>query len=62
MVERLSRPGIDLVLGLGEANASRRCADNDCDNDAAYYVLTDKVSSVYVCDEHLDGAVEDAQA
>lgn len=62
MVDRLSRPGVDLVLRLGDANASCRCANGDCDHDAAHYVFTDKVSSVYVCEAHLDGAVEDAQA
>lgn len=62
MGERLSRPGVDLVLRLGEANATRPCADSDCDQDASYYVFTDSVYSVYVCDEHLDRAVEEAQA
>ena len=31
MVDRLSCPGGDLVLRLWDANASRRCADSDCD-------------------------------
>lgn len=62
MGDRLSRPGVDLVLRLGAANATRPCADNDCDHEAAYYVFTDGVVSVYVCDSHLDGAVESVQA
>ena len=62
MGDRLSRPGVDLVLPLGAANASRPCADSDCDHDATHYVFTDSVCSVYVCDDHLDGAVGSAQA
>jgi hypothetical protein len=62
MVDRLSRPGVDLVLQLADTNASRPCADSDCDQAATHYVFTDGVVSVYVCDHHLDRAVESAQA
>ena len=62
MVERLDRPGVDLVLKLDERNTPRSCADNDCDDDADYYVLTDDVLSAYACEEHLEGTIERAQA
>ncbi|ADJ14439.1 hypothetical protein [Halalkalicoccus jeotgali] len=62
MTERLSRPGVDLVLRLGETNAPRRCQDSDCDRDGEYYVLTGDVLSEFACEEHLEGTVERAQA
>lgn len=45
MTNRLDRPGVDLVLGLGVQNTPRPCAIDDCDHDADYYVLTDDVLS-----------------
>ncbi|WP_122089794.1 hypothetical protein [Halalkalicoccus subterraneus] len=62
MTNRLDRPGVDLVLGLGERNTPRPCATDDCEHDADYYVLTDDVLSEYVCEEHLERTVERAQA
>ncbi|MDL5361328.1 hypothetical protein [Halalkalicoccus sp. NIPERK01] len=62
MTERLSRPGVDLVLKLGEHNAPRGCQNSDCDLGGDYYVLTDDVLSVFACDTHLEDAVERAQA
>lgn len=62
MPERLSRPGVDLLLELSENNAPRRCRNADCDRDADYYVFTDGVTSEYVCEEHLESTVERAQA
>lgn len=60
MSERLDRPGVDLVLRLSEDNAARRCGK--CDLDAEFYVYTDSVASEYVCGDHLDDAVQRAQA
>ncbi len=60
MTEHLERAGVDLVLPLGETNAPRNCSM--CDRDATHYVFTDNVYSAYVCDEHVDDAVEQAQA
>lgn len=62
MTERLDCPGIDLVLELSEDNAPRRCSDSDCETDATYYVFTDDIASKFVCAEHLEGAIERAQA
>ena len=62
MVERLERPGIDLVLKLDERNTPRSCVGDSCDDDADYYVLTDDVLSAYACQEHLEGTSERAQA
>lgn len=59
MTRRLERAGVDLVLRLGEANAPRPCSM--CDRDATHYVFTNNVYSAYVCDEHVDDAVEKAQ-
>ena len=36
MTERLDRPGVDLVLKLGERNTPRSCIDDGCDQDADY--------------------------
>lgn len=60
MTEHLSRPGVDLVLRLGETSAPRRCSM--CDRDATHYVFTDNVYSAYVCNDHVEDAVEEAQA
>ena len=62
MTERFDRPGVDLVLILGERNTPRSCVANDCDHDTGYYVLTDDVLSEYACEEHLEGTIERAQA
>ena len=62
MTDRLDRPGVDLVLRLGEQNTPRPCATADCEHDADYYVLTDDVLSEYACEEHLEATVERAQA
>lgn len=62
MPERLSRPGVDLVLELSEHNSPRRCGDTNCDRRGDYYVFTDSVASEYVCEGHLEGAIERAQA
>ena len=62
MTERFDRPGVDLVLKLGERNTPRSCVDDGCDQDANYYVLTDDVLSEYACEEHLEGTIERAQA
>ena len=62
MTERLDRPGVDLVLRLGEYNSPRRCSDGDCGRDGEYYVFTDGVASEFVCSDHLEGAIERAQA
>ena len=62
MTERLDRPGVALVLKLGERNTPRSCVANDCDLDADYYILTDEVFSEYACEEHLEGTIERAQA
>lgn len=60
MVDRLSRPGVDLFLELAEHNAPRRC--QRCDQQAEYYILTHDVLSEFVCNEHLERAIERAQA
>ena len=60
MTEHLSRPGIDLVLRLSETSAPRRYSM--CDRDATHYVSTDNVYSAYVCDRHVEDAVEKDQA
>lgn len=60
MTERLSRPGVDLLLELAEHNAPRRC--QRCDQQAEYYILTHDVLSEFVCEDDLDGAIERAQA
>ena len=62
MTERLNRPGVDLVLTLGERSTPRSCVASDCDPDADYYVLTDDVLLEYACEEHLEGTIGRAQA
>lgn len=62
MTERLDRPGVDLVLRLGEHNSPRRCSDSNCNRDGDYYVFTDDVASEFVCEDHLENAIERAQA
>lgn len=62
MTERFDRPGVDLVLTLGERNTPRSCVASDCDHDADYYVLTDDVLSEYACEKHLENTIERAQA
>ena len=62
MTERFDRPGVDLVLKLGERNTPRSCVANDCDYNADYYVLTDDVLSEYACEKHLEETIERAQA
>ena len=62
MVDRLDRPGVDLVLRLGEENTPRPCVTDDCEHDGDYYVLTDNVLSEYICEQHLEETVERAQA
>lgn len=52
--------GVDLDRKLTENNAPRRCAYDDCDDDADWYVFADGVISKYVCDEHHDWALDQA--
>lgn len=60
MVKRLDRAGVDLVVELSESNAPRRCSM--CDQDGRFYVYSDAVLSKYVCENHLDAVIQEAQA
>ena len=60
MINHLSRPGVDLLLKLAEHNAPRRC--QCCDQQAEYYILTHDILSEFVCNEHLEKAIERVQA
>ena len=62
MTERLDRPGVDLVLKLGERNTPRSCIGDSCDHDVDYYVLTDDVLWEYACEEHFEGSIDRSQA
>lgn len=51
---------VGLDLRLSEHNAPRRCAHDDCDADADWYVFTDDIFSKYVCNDHHQWALNKA--
>lgn len=57
---RIERAGVDLVVQLSDDNALQNC--RLCDLNAEFYVYTDSTVSMYVCGDHLDEAVKQAQS